>query len=280
MSAQAAIAENEQKTLEARAGRDRELKEAEFKRETDTARAIAEQARSIEHENQEKLVVVNRTQQEVERQKIMIEVRANEANAALKIEEGKVLLAEQRAKEMEMEAAGRSRAELVAAQNEAEAKRCIIQQQAEGVKNLGEAEAFAIRQKGEAEAASVAAKLNAEAEALKRRAQAFREMGEAGVLSELIPQLPLIAGAISKPLEKAEKMVFISNDGSSGSRLTGDVCQMLAQVPEAVEGVSGINIKAAIERIVERGGGIDAPAGPWMGSGAKPTGGSAGDVDM
>ena len=82
----------------------------------------------------------NRTQQEVERQKIMIEVRANEANAALKIEEGKVLLAEQRAKEMEMEAAGRSRAELVAAQNEAEAKRCIIQQQAEGVKNLGEAE--------------------------------------------------------------------------------------------------------------------------------------------
>ena len=99
-------------------------------------------------------MVVNRTQQEVERQKIMIEVRANEANAALKIEEGKVLLAEQRAKEMEMEAAGRSRAELVAAQNEAEAKRCIIQQQAEGVKNLGEAEAFAIRQKGEAEASS------------------------------------------------------------------------------------------------------------------------------
>ena len=42
------------------------------------------------HENQEKLVVVNRTQQEVERQKIMIEVRQNEATAALKVEEGKV----------------------------------------------------------------------------------------------------------------------------------------------------------------------------------------------
>lgn len=160
-----------------------------------------------------------------------------------------------------MEAQGRSKAELVAAQNEAEAKRVITAQKAEGVKALGEAEAFAIKSKGEAEAATVAAKLNAEAEALKRRAQAFREMGEAGVLSELIPELPKIAAAISKPLENVDKMVFISNDGSSGSRLTGDLCQMLAQVPEAVEGVSGINLKGAIQRIVERGGGMDSAGG-------------------
>lgn len=43
-------------------------------------------------------MVINRTQQEVERQKIMIEVRQNEATAALKVEEGKVLLAEQKAR--------------------------------------------------------------------------------------------------------------------------------------------------------------------------------------
>ena len=71
-----------------------------------------------------------------------------------------VLLAEQRAKEAEMEAQGRSRAALVEAQNEAEARRVTIAQQAEGVKSIGEAEAFAIRQKGEAEAAAVAATLN------------------------------------------------------------------------------------------------------------------------
>jgi flotillin len=37
-------------------------------------------------------------------------------------------------------------------------------------------------------------------------------------------------------------MVFVSSDGASGSKLTGDVATMLASLPAAVEGVTGVNI--------------------------------------
>jgi hypothetical protein len=32
------------------------------------------------------------------------------------------------------------------------------------------------------------------------------------------------------PLSKTEKMVFVSSDGAAGSRLTGDVATMMAQL--------------------------------------------------
>lgn len=56
-------------------------------------------------------------------------------------------------------------------------------------------------------------------------------------------------------------MVFISQDGTSGSRLTNDVVSIMAQMPDAIEGVSGINLRSALAKIVAKGGGIGTEGG-------------------
>ena len=62
-------------------------------------------------------------------------------------------------------------------------------------------------------------------------------------------QLPNIAQAVSAPLAKTEKMVFISSDGSSGSRFTQDVVKIVSEMPEAVDALTGVDVKQAIRRV-------------------------------
>merc|ERR1711865_1120853 len=111
---------------------------------------------------------------------------------------------------------------------------------------------------GEAVAASLSAKLEAETSAIVRK---YKEMGQAGVLSELFPHLPAIAGSISAPLAQTDRMTFITSDGSSATKVTNEVCTVLAQVPEAVESISGINLKGVMKNMVEREGGISGSSG-------------------
>jgi flotillin len=52
-------------------------------------------------------------------------------------------------------------------------------------------------------------------------------------------QLPEIAKAIAAPLAKTEKMIFVSSDGGSASKLTADITTMMAQLGPAVQGLTG-----------------------------------------
>jgi flotillin len=120
-------------------------------------------------------------------------------------------------------------------------------------KATGIAEAEANRARGLAEAAIIEAQGKATAESMRVKADSFKQYNEAAVIEMIIRILPELAGKISEPLSKTEKMVIInSGNGSSGgaaSKLTGDVTQIMAQLPPVIESLTGIKFEKLLEQI-------------------------------
>ncbi len=124
---------------------------------------------------------------------------------------------------------------------------------AEVAKATGIAEAEAQKAKGLAEAAIIEAQGKATAEAMRVKADSFKEYNEAAVIEMIIRVLPEVAGKISEPLSKTEKMV-ISNSGNGvggggASKLTGDVTQIVAQLPPLIEALTGIKFEKLLEQV-------------------------------
>src|SRR5260370_678095 len=116
----------------------------------------------------------------------------------------------------------------------------------------GLAEAEVIRAKGLAEAEVVRAKGEAEADAMKVKAAAFHEYNQAAVLDKLLTGMPEIVRAIAEPLSKVDKVTIVSTGGTNGvgaSRLTGDIVNMVAQVPALFELLSATRIADLINRV-------------------------------
>src|SRR5437899_5486346 len=91
---------------------------------------------------------------------------------------------------------------------------------AEVNKATGLAEAEANKARGLAEAAIIEAQGRATAEAMKQKAESFKQYNEAAVIEMIIRILPDVAGKISEPLSKTEKMIIINsgigaNDGGA-----------------------------------------------------------------
>ena len=101
---------------------------------------------------------------------------------------------------------------------------------------------------GAAEASAIQAKGQAEALVLKEKNQTYQYMGEAGITDIVMNKMPEIAGAIAAPLSKTEKMVFISQDDATGSKVTKDIIKTIATLPDAVEGLTGLDLKNAIAK--------------------------------
>ena len=91
----------------------------------------------------------------------------------------------------------------------------------------------------------------AEAIVLVKKADAFKQYGEAALVQMIVEKLPELAKCVAAPLAKADKMVFVSQDGKAGSMLTGDINRILAQLPETVEGLTGVDLKKLLKRAVE-----------------------------
>ena len=83
---------------------------------------------------------------------------------------------------------------------------------------------------------------------LKEKNQTYQYMGEAGITDIVMNKMPEIAGAIAAPLSKTEKMVFISQDDATGSKVTKDIIKTIATLPDAVEGLTGLDLKNAIAK--------------------------------
>jgi flotillin len=124
---------------------------------------------------------------------------------------------------------------------------------ADVAKATGIAEAEAQKAKGLAEAAIIEAQGKATAEAMRMKADSFKQYNEAAVIEMIIRVLPDVAGKISEPLSKTEKMVIInSGNGSTGggaSKLTGDVTQIVAQLPPVIESLTGIKFEKLLEQV-------------------------------
>ena len=119
-------------------------------------------------------------------------------------------------------------------------------------KATGIAEAEANKAKGLAQADIIMAQGKANAEATRLKAEAFQQYNEAAVIELLVKVLPDIAGRISEPLSKMEKMVIINSGngpGGGASKLTGDVTQIMAQLPPVLESLTGIKFEKLLSQV-------------------------------
>ena len=206
------------------------LREAEIAMEVGKREEEAKAAALIQRAVEEQKVMKERTQSQVEEAKVLLQV------------------AEQQALTAQKEAEGSSLAELVEKQNNAKAM--LIEAQAAADAQLATARAHAegVKLEGDAEASAIQAKGQAEALVLKEKNQTYQYMGEAGITELVMAKMPEIAAAISAPLAKTEKMIFISQDDATGSKITKDIIKTIATLPDAVEGLTGIDLKSAISK--------------------------------
>jgi flotillin len=123
---------------------------------------------------------------------------------------------------------------------------------ADVAKATGLAEAEANKARGLAEAAVIEAQGKATASAMQAKADSFKQYNEAAVIEMIMRVMPEIAGKISEPLSKMEKMVIInsgSGPGGGASKLTGDVTQIISQLPPVIESLTGIKFEKLLEQV-------------------------------
>src|SRR6266536_1260125 len=261
-------AEAESLGLQAESQRNLALKKAAFDAEVKKQQATADKTYDIQ---------ANLMQQQVVTESV--KVTEVEKNAQIKVQQAEI-----QRRELELQAtiqkaaeAERRRVETVAG---AERQRLILEAQgqadaakergfgdAEANKARGLAEAEVIRAKGLAEAEVIRAKGEAEADAMKVKAAAFHEYNQAAVLDKLLTGMPEIVRAIAEPLGKVDKVTIVStgssngNNGLGASRLTGDIVNIVAQVPALFELLSGTRIGDLMNRVPALANQDEQPAG-------------------
>jgi len=189
-------------------------------------------------------IIEKQKQIELQQQEILRKQRELEANVQkpADAERYKVeTLASARKFQLETEAAGT-----------ASATKATGFAHAEVVKVTGAAEGDANKARGLAEAAVIEAQGLATAEAMRKKAESFKEYNQAAIIELIVRALPEIAGQISAPLAKTEKMVIInggSGPGGGASKLTGDVTTILSQLPPVLEALTGVKFEKLLEQV-------------------------------
>ncbi|BCN32160.1 flotillin family protein [Anaeromicropila herbilytica] len=240
-------------TQVAEATKVKELKIQAYREEQETAKARADSAYEIE-----KNIVLK----EVTETAMSVEITKKEKETEVQLKE-----ALRREKELEATVNKQADAELYRVAKQADADKYKVEKQSDAkkyselkeaeaiaaaIKVKAEAEAEAIRIKGEAEAAAILAKGAAEAETMDKKAEAFKQYNNAAVTQMIIEKLPEIAKAVAEPLAKTEKIVIIDNGGKNGSesgaaKVTGYVTDIVSQLPETIEAMTGFNFLDAIK---------------------------------
>ncbi|SHK50326.1 flotillin [Hathewaya proteolytica DSM 3090] len=230
----------------AAANKEKELKVQSFKEEEQKAQAKADFAYEVE-----KNVVHKKVVETLKDAELFEEQRQTE------IAEQQVRKTE---KELESSVRKVAEAEKYKASQIAEAERYTLIKRAEAdaetIKIKGQAEADAIRLVGEAKADA----MKAEAEAMKKKAEAYKEYGEAAVIQMLTEKLPEIAKNIAEPISKTEKMIVIDNGGQGGaSKISKNVTNIIAELPEVINSLTGIDLVEMIKKISSEKGLKDTP---------------------
>jgi flotillin len=185
---------------------------------------------------------------------IAYEIERHRLNQELKKEEGKVQIIEKeqaiqvesleiarKEKELEASVIRTADARKYQIRAEAEAEEFRIQAEARGKTEAQRLEsgiaADAIRQKG-----------LAEAEAMVQKAKAWEKYNEAALFETYLQVLPQLAKSVAEPLGKIDKIVIVSGDKELGTtKLTAQVAQVLAQMPEVVKSLTGVDLQKVLK---------------------------------
>ena len=138
----------------------------------------------------------------------------------------------------------------------ANAKKFQLETEAAGAASATKATGFAgadvVKATGLAEASVIEAQGKATAEAMRVKAESFKQYNQAAVIEMIVRVLPEIAGKISEPLSKTEKMVIINSGngpGGGASKLTGDVTTIISQLPPVLESLTGVKFEKLLEQV-------------------------------
>ncbi|NMM63392.1 flotillin family protein [Clostridium sp. P21] len=235
--------------------KDKELKVQDYRKEQERAKAISDLAYEIE---------ANKAKREVTETEVQVEITKKEkekelADASLQVEitrkQREIELAEKEAmrKERELEATVKKQAEAdkyMSVQTADAVKYKEIadaEARARAIELEGKAKSEALRLQGMAEVDIIRERGKAEAEAMMKKAEAYKQYNDAAMTQMIIEKLPEIAKAVSEPLSKTEKIVIVDNGsgegkGTGAAKVTGYVSDIMSQLPETVEALTGVNI--------------------------------------
>src|SRR3984893_2027012 len=251
-------AETESLALQAESQRNLALKKAAFDAEVKKQQATADKTYDIQANLMQQQVVTEAVKvTEVEKQAQVKVQQAEIQRRELELQATVQKAAEAERRRVETVAGAERQRLILEAQGQADAAKERGVGEAEANRAKGLAEAEIIRAKGLAEAEVIRAKGEAEAEAMKVKAAAFHEYNQAAVLDKLLTGMPEIMRAIAEPLSKIDKVTIVStgngsgngNEGMGASRITGDIMNMVAQVPALFELLSGTRLSDLMSRV-------------------------------
>lgn len=219
----------------AESSRDKEMKVAEFQTSMNAKKAEAD----LSYDRERYII-----DQEVQKEAMQVEIVKKQKQ--IELQEQETL---RREKELEATVKKPADADRYKAEIFAEADRTRKSKEADGqsyaIKAEGLAKAEAIKAAGLAEAEVIKAKGEAEAVAMLKKAEAYKQFNDAAMAQMIIEKLPEIAAAIAQPLAKTEKIVMIGDSGAS--KITKDVTSIVAQLPETVKSLTGVDLTDIIK---------------------------------
>ncbi|SER87152.1 flotillin [Isobaculum melis] len=239
-------AELERETEVAEAEKEKGLKLASYKQEQDVAKAKADQAYGLESAIAKQQV----TEQEMQ-------VKIIERQKQIELEEKEIT---RREKQYDSEVKKKADADRYALEQEALANKAREVAEAEAeqfrVEAMAQANANQVRLEGQALAEAILAKGQAEAEAKEKIAEAFKQYGEAAVLSMVIEMLPNLMKEAAQPMGNIEKITVVDTgqggEGSGANRVTNYATNLLASTQETLKATTGLDVKDIIENLAKK----------------------------
>jgi flotillin len=255
---------------EAEAARDATIRSAEARQEGEMAKYRAETR--IAESSKDFQVQKAAYDQEVNRQQVIAqlesELQEKKSRQQITAEEVQIqVIAKQKQIEVDQQEALRKEKELLGTvRKPAEAEQFRIETiakahrfeteteaagQGEAARTIGAGEADGNKARGLAQADIIRAQGFAEAEAMEKKAAAWQQYNQAAIIQQLMDALPAVASAISQPLSKTEKIVIVNSgaDGAGASRITRDITNIVAQLPETMEALTGVNLVDALKNL-------------------------------
>jgi flotillin len=199
------------------------LQKANFDSEVNSKNAEAQLAYELQSAILQQLIRKEEMEIEVIERKKEIDVQEKEILRKEKELISSVKLpAESEAYRVEMIATGKRTQTVAAAQAEAQK-----------IKLIGGSEAYAIEAIGKAEA-----------ERMRMIADAYKQYGDAAVLSMTLEALPKIAAQVAAPLAKTDQIVLLGDSGN-----VVNVNQLVSQIPPAIQALTGVNLTGVLGKI-------------------------------
>merc|ERR1719323_1310840 len=237
----------------AQANRDAGIREAEcekaamdIKYSTDTKIEDNSRAFKLQKANFDK--EVNSAKAEAQ---LAYELQAAKIQQRIRNEEIQIQVVERRKQiEIEEQEIKRKEKELIATVKlPAEAEAYKVQTVAEGMRTKtvesARADGEKIRLIGAADARATEAVGRAEAERMRMKASAYKQYGDAAILSLVLEALPQIAAEVSAPLAKTDQIVLIGG----GNNTTHEVNKLMGTLPPAIQALTGVDLTGALGKI-------------------------------